>query len=108
MFWSHGVGYWSYVGIHWDGQGRAGIGVYHNSDTLYESDIEHKVERFTGFTLAAISMSLDRPDFFGSLPDGDLGGLLPQQFDRGQQSWDPAQLLRELITAIRSPMSEHR
>ena len=68
MFWSHGVGYWSYVGIHWDGQGRAGIGVYHNSDTLYESDIEHKVERFTGFTLAAISMSLDRPDFQGASP----------------------------------------
>ena len=41
MFWSHGVGYWRYEGLWWNGQRKAGIGVYHMSNTVYETEVLH-------------------------------------------------------------------
>ena len=59
---------WRYAGVHWDGRGKAGVGMYHQSDTMYETEIIHENEHFSGFTLAAMTMALDLPDFAGASP----------------------------------------
>jgi hypothetical protein len=42
--------------------------MYHQSDTMYETEIIHENEHFSGFTLAAMTMALDLPDFAGASP----------------------------------------
>lgn len=68
MFWSHGAPYFRYSGIRWDGRNKAGVGMYHQSDTVYETHIIHEHEQFIGFTLAAVTTSLDMPDYQGMSP----------------------------------------
>jgi hypothetical protein len=66
MFWSHGLSVFRFTGLHWNGTGVAGIAHYHMSDTVYETEDVHEVERFTGFTQTPLSMSLKKPDFKGA------------------------------------------
>lgn len=54
MFWSDGCTRFRYVGIVWDGNNIAGVGVDHASTTLYESRIRHQNEKFINFRIAGI------------------------------------------------------
>lgn len=50
MIWSNGAPRSRYVGIVWDGRGRAHVGFDHDSKNLFETEIDHKHEAFVHFT----------------------------------------------------------
>jgi hypothetical protein len=54
MFLSNGNSRFRYVGISWDGNNIAGVGIDHASTTAYETRIRHQNEKFTNFRIAAI------------------------------------------------------
>lgn len=49
MFWSDGVAYSSYVGIVWDGRGKAAVGFDHAARRRFETEILHRFEAFVNF-----------------------------------------------------------
>lgn len=58
MFISAGMTKHRYVGLHWDGNGVAGVGILHQSINYFETEITHEAERFSNFIevgLAVIS-----------------------------------------------------
>ncbi len=61
MFWSNGATRFRFVGIIWDGRSIAGIGVEHNSHTLYETSIRHQNEQFIDFRIAGIQVNDTSP-----------------------------------------------
>jgi hypothetical protein len=65
MLHCHGVAYYRIQGLHLDGSGVAGIGIYHQSDSLFQTEVLHVNLRLSGFTLAAVSISLKLPDYAG-------------------------------------------
>ena len=54
MFWSNGVTYSRYIGLTWDGAGRAAVGVDQDSKNYYETRIRHQDEAFVNFRSAGI------------------------------------------------------
>lgn len=55
MFWpKDGMPYSRYVGLTWDGRGKAAVGVEHSSQKVYETEIRHQHEAFLNFTEAGI------------------------------------------------------
>ena len=54
MFISNGASYARYVGIVWDGAGKASAGIDHQAKTSYEEAIQHKDESFLNFVDAGI------------------------------------------------------
>ena len=54
MFHSNGVAYSRFVGLIWDGAGKAAVGIDHASKTYYETQVTHQDEAFFGFTAAGI------------------------------------------------------
>ena len=50
MFWSDGVAYSRYIGLIWDGQGRAAVGFDHAAEKGFETEILHESECFQNFT----------------------------------------------------------
>lgn len=50
MFWSDGVAYSRYVGLVWDGQGKAAVGFDHAAQHRFETEITHEFETFRNFT----------------------------------------------------------
>ena len=50
MFWSDSIGYSRYVGLTWDGQGKAAIGFDHAAKKQFETEVEHEDEAFRNFT----------------------------------------------------------
>ncbi len=46
MFWSNGSPCSRYIGIVWDGAGRANTGFDHDSHNLFETEIDHQCEAF--------------------------------------------------------------
>jgi len=54
MFYSNGVSRSRYIGLTWDGAGKAAVGIDHRSDNYYETRICHRDEAFLNFTEAGI------------------------------------------------------
>lgn len=50
MFWSDGVAYSRYVGLSWDGRGKAAVGFDHAAQQRFETEIRHEHEAFRNFT----------------------------------------------------------
>ena len=54
MFWSNGAARQTYKGIIWDGAGKAGTGIDHDSKNLYETRVLHEYMEFRNFLEAGI------------------------------------------------------
>jgi len=50
MFRSNGAAYSRYIGLSWDGRGRAAVGFDHASEARFETEIRHEHEAFRAFT----------------------------------------------------------
>ena len=50
MFWSDGIAYSRYVGLSWDGRGKAAIGFDHAAQKRLETEVQHEDEAFRNFT----------------------------------------------------------
>jgi len=50
MFWSNGVAYSRYVGLSWDGRGKAAVGFDHAAQQRFETEVRHQYEAFRNFT----------------------------------------------------------
>jgi hypothetical protein len=50
MFWSNGVAYSRYVGLSWDGRGKASVGFDHAAQERFETEVRHEHEAFRNFT----------------------------------------------------------
>jgi hypothetical protein len=60
MFWSNGSPRSRYVGITWDGQGKAHVGFDHDSKGYFETEIDHQHEAFLNFTGSGIRIGHDQ------------------------------------------------
>ncbi len=60
MFWSNGAARQTYRGIVWDGAGKAGTGIDHDSKNLYETRILHEDMEFRNFLEAGIRVGHDQ------------------------------------------------
>jgi hypothetical protein len=60
MFWSNGAPRSRYVGIAWDGRGRAHVGFDHDSKGYFETEIDHQHEAFLNFTGSGIRIGHDQ------------------------------------------------
>ena len=60
MYHSNGASVTRYIGIIWDGSGKAAVGIDHDSKTLYETQIRHQDEAFVNFTEAGIRIGHDQ------------------------------------------------
>ena len=58
MFTDAGATSFRYMGVHWDGGGTAGIGIAHQSIKLFETEVVHEADAYTGFVIAAIGNDL--------------------------------------------------
>lgn len=54
MYWSNGASRQSYIGITWDGNHRAAVGIDHDAKTQYETRVLHEQMEFRNFTVAGI------------------------------------------------------
>lgn len=50
MFRSNGVAYSRYVGLSWDGRGKAAVGFDHAAQPRFETEVRHQHEAFRNFT----------------------------------------------------------
>lgn len=50
MFRSNGIAYSRYVGLSWDGRGKAAVGFDHASEKRFETEVRHEHESFRNFT----------------------------------------------------------
>lgn len=50
MFWSNGVAYSRYVGLSWDGRGKAAVGFDQAARERFETEVRHEHEAFRNFT----------------------------------------------------------
>ena len=60
MFWSDGAPRSRYVGIIWDGRGKAHVGFDHDSKGNFETEIDHQHEAFLNFTGSGIRVGHDQ------------------------------------------------
>jgi hypothetical protein len=60
MFWSNGVAYSRYVGLSWDGRGKAAVGFDHDSHKRFETEVRHEHEAFRNFTGFGIRVGQDQ------------------------------------------------
>ncbi|MGO9204273.1 MAG: glycosyl hydrolase family 28-related protein [Limisphaerales bacterium] len=60
MFWSNGAPRSRYVGLTWDGQGRACVGFDHDSKGYFETEIDHQHEAYLNFTGSGIRAGHDQ------------------------------------------------
>ena len=54
MFRSNGAAYTRYVGLSWDGRGKAAVGFDHAADQRFETEVRHEHEAFRNFTAFGI------------------------------------------------------
>jgi hypothetical protein len=54
MFRSDGVAYSRYIGLSWDGQGRAAVGFDHDAALRYETEVRHQYEAYRNMTESGI------------------------------------------------------
>lgn len=50
MFWSNGAASSRYVGLSWDGRGKAAVGLDHAAQQRFEAEVRHRHEAFRNFT----------------------------------------------------------
>jgi hypothetical protein len=62
MFWSDGVAYCRYVGLVWDGCGKAAVGFDHAAAKRFETEVLHEHEAFRNFTAYGIRVGNRRED----------------------------------------------
>ncbi len=60
MFWSNGSPRSRYIGLTWDGQGKAHVGFDHDSKGYFETEIDHRHEAFLNFTGSGIRIGHDQ------------------------------------------------
>lgn len=60
MLWSNGAARQTYDGMIWDGNGKAGVGIDHDSKTLYETRVLHENMEFRNFRTAGIRVGHDQ------------------------------------------------
>lgn len=60
MFWSNGVAYSRYVGLSWDGRGKAAVGFDHAAQQRFETEVCHEHEGFRNFTGFGIRVGHDQ------------------------------------------------
>ena len=60
MFWSDGTPRSRYVGITWDGRGKAHVGFDYDSKGLFETENDHRHEAFLNFTGAGLRVGHDQ------------------------------------------------
>lgn len=61
MFWTNeGMLYSRYVGLTWDGRGRAAVGFDHSSQTVFETEMRHQHEVYRDFTEAGIRVGFQQ------------------------------------------------
>ena len=60
MFWSNGAPRSRYVGITWDGRGKAYVGFDHDSKGYFETEINHQHEAFLDFMGSGIRIGHDQ------------------------------------------------
>jgi hypothetical protein len=59
MFWTkHGMPYSRFVGLTWDGRGKAAVGFEHASIKYFETEVRHQYEAYLNFTEAGIRVGL--------------------------------------------------
>ncbi len=61
MFWSNGSTIAKYVGIVWDGNGKAGVGVHHQAHDRFECKVRHEHSMFMNFTEAGVKLGPQKP-----------------------------------------------
>jgi len=49
MLWSNGSAYSRYVGLSWDGKGKAAVGFEHAAEKRFETEVRHQHEAFRNF-----------------------------------------------------------
>jgi hypothetical protein len=60
MFWSnHGMPCTRYVGLTWDGRGKAAVGIEHACVKIFETEVRHQHEAFLNFTEAGVRAGLN-------------------------------------------------
>ena len=61
MFWTNeGMLYSRYVGLTWDGRGKAAVGFDHSAQKIFETEIRHEHEAYRNFTEAGIRAGWDK------------------------------------------------
>lgn len=60
MMWSNGASRHRWIGLTWDGAGKAAVGIDHDSKTYYETRIRHEHEAFLNFTNAGVRVGHDQ------------------------------------------------
>jgi hypothetical protein len=60
MFWSNGAARQIFMGLVWDGAGEAGVGIDHDSKTLYETRVRHQHMELRNFREAGIRTGHDQ------------------------------------------------
>ena len=50
MFWSDGIAYSRYIGLSWDGGGKAAVGFDHAAQNTFETEVQHVNEAYRNFT----------------------------------------------------------
>lgn len=60
MLWSNGAARQTYDGMIWDGNDKAGVGIDHDSKTLYETRVLHENMEFRNFRTAGIRVGHDQ------------------------------------------------
>ena len=61
MFWTHdGMTTACYIGLTWDGRGKAAVGVDHAGLKIFETEIRHRYEAYRNFTESGIRIGKDQ------------------------------------------------
>lgn len=60
MLWSDGAPRSFYIGIVWDGAGKAGVGIDHDSKSYYETRVMHEHLVFKNFRIAGVRVGHDQ------------------------------------------------
>jgi hypothetical protein len=60
MFWSDDIAYSRYIGLSWDGRGKAAIGFDHAAQHQFETELQHQDEAFRNFTGYGIRVGNDQ------------------------------------------------
>ncbi|MFA6292968.1 MAG: glycosyl hydrolase family 28-related protein [Victivallales bacterium] len=60
MLESNGAGRHRWIGIVWDGKSKAGVGVDHRSESVYETRVRHEHEAFLGFKISGIRVGFEQ------------------------------------------------
>lgn len=90
----NGVAYSSFVGMEWDGRGKAAVGFWYKSDARFQTEVTHRHLAFRGFTDAGLledpsrAQALAETTFENCLFDGCRRGVAFLQFNDYDYTFD--------------------